>query len=167
MTSPPADDYELDEFTKAVMRRARERYQTNVMTHAEAELVVNMLVTSGKLSASRMGMVGFVREVAALAVFIHEEVFDDSGNVKLDFPRTGDQIDLRRQEFEDSWNFEKPPVAQDASSVPHAGKHAGIKEFTDVPLTSCRGFVPMAGFGETRCKSCGRPKDQHQVRVQP
>lgn len=36
------------------------------------------------------------------------------------------------------------------------------------PISACTGFVPMAGYGETRCKSCGRPKDpDHPVKVQP
>lgn len=35
------------------------------------------------------------------------------------------------------------------------------------PISACTGFVPMAGYGETRCKSCGRPKADHPVKVQP
>lgn len=152
MTSgpPPADDYEMGEFTKALMRRAIDRYQTNAMTHAEVELTINLLITEGKLAPSRMGMIGFVREATALAILVHDELFDEAGNVKIDFPRTTDQVDLK--------SFEQ---------TEHLGKHVGVKEFLDAPLTGCRGFVPMAGFGETRCKNCGRPKDLHPVKVQP
>lgn len=31
---------------------------------------------------------------------------------------------------------------------------------------SCQGYVPMAGFGETRCKRCGIPLDRHPVVAQ-
>lgn len=144
MTSgpPPADDYEMGEFTKALMRRAIDRYQTNAMTHAEVELTINLLITEGKLAPSRMGMIGFVREATALAILVHDELFDEAGNVKIDFPRTTDRFETNEYTL------------------------AGADPALFPGLTNCRGFVPMSGFGETRCKNCGRPKDRHPVREQ-